>query len=294
MNWFLIALIATFLWAISNIVDEFIVKKYSIGKRGSGGLVLFTSFMGIFMAILIGIFTQGLLSIPFTDKVLLIITGGLTIGWIILYLYTLETEDVSSVVPWFLTIPIFGYILGFIFLGETFALKKIKVDFNVHDQNDLPINRKGAFWHNNRSIYLRKEIELYGRTIIGENVFAIPHFDEKLLQLEVVRVLSSLVYQTRKYIFNKSSDRENLIQILKWCIYAVQYSLAYKNIFPSSKLEAIKIFKTIFKTKTDPKKFLILKIGKDQISTNHIKKAYEFLCEIDLILLKDWKLKNYN
>ncbi|MFA7000382.1 MAG: EamA family transporter, partial [Candidatus Paceibacterota bacterium] len=119
MNWFLIALIATFLWAISNIVDEFIVKKYSIGKRGSGGLVLFTSFMGIFMAILIGIFTEGLLSIPFTDKVLLIITGGLTIGWIILYLYTLETEDVSSVVPWFLTIPIFGYILGYIFLGET-------------------------------------------------------------------------------------------------------------------------------------------------------------------------------
>ncbi|MFA7000051.1 MAG: EamA family transporter, partial [Candidatus Paceibacterota bacterium] len=31
----------------------------------------------------------------------------------------LETEDVSSVVPWFLTIPIFGYILGYIFLGET-------------------------------------------------------------------------------------------------------------------------------------------------------------------------------
>lgn len=122
MNWFLIALIATFLWAISNIVDEFIVKKYSIGKRGSGGLVLFTSFMGIFMAILVGFFTQGLFSIPFTDKFLLIITGGLTIGWIILYLYTLETEDVSSVVPWFLTIPIFGYILGFIFLGETLNL----------------------------------------------------------------------------------------------------------------------------------------------------------------------------
>lgn len=122
MNWFLIALIATFLWALSNIVDEFIVKKYSIGEKGSGGLVLFTSFMGVFMAILIGLFTKGLFDISLTDKILLIITGGITIGWIILYLYTLETEDVSSVVPWFLTIPVFGYILGFIFLGETLNL----------------------------------------------------------------------------------------------------------------------------------------------------------------------------
>ena len=124
MNWFFIALIATFLWGISNIADEFIVKKYSIGKRGSGGLVLFTSFMGILMAILVGLFTKGLFDISLTDKLLLISTGGMTIGWIILYLYTLETEDVSSVVPWFLTIPIFGYILGFIFLGENLTLNQ--------------------------------------------------------------------------------------------------------------------------------------------------------------------------
>jgi len=122
MNWFLIAIGATLLWAISNIVDEFIVKKYSIGKRGSGGLVLFTCFIGIIMAIIIGFFTKGLFQISLIDKLLLILTGGITISWIILYLYTLETEDVSSVVPWFLTIPVFGYILGFIFLGETLTL----------------------------------------------------------------------------------------------------------------------------------------------------------------------------
>ncbi|NVN96739.1 DMT family transporter [Candidatus Nomurabacteria bacterium] len=122
MNWFLIALGATFLWALSNIVDEFIVKKYSIGKRGSGGLVLFTCFMGVFMAVVVGLLTKGLFQIPLSDKLLLIFTGGITIGWIILYLYTLETEDISSVVPWFLTIPVFGYILGFIFLGETLNL----------------------------------------------------------------------------------------------------------------------------------------------------------------------------
>ena len=121
MQWFFIALGAPFLWALVNISDQYLVAKYSTGKRGSGGLVLFSSFIGIFVAMVIGIFVSGIFSIPFLDKILLIITGGITIAWIILYLFTLEIEDVTVVVPWFLTIPIFGYVLGYIFLGETLS-----------------------------------------------------------------------------------------------------------------------------------------------------------------------------
>jgi len=125
MQWFFIALGAPFLWAIVNISDQYLVEKYSTGKRGSGGLVLFSSLIGIFVAAIIGILTSGLFSIPTLDKVLLILTGGITIAWIILYLFTLEIEDVSSVVPWFLTIPIFGYVLGYIFLHETLSIQQI-------------------------------------------------------------------------------------------------------------------------------------------------------------------------
>ena len=119
MQWFFIALGAPFLWALVNISDQYLVARYTTGKRGSGGLVLFSSLIGIFVGVFIGIFTPGIFDIPIFDKILLIITGGITIAWIILYLFTLEIEDVSSVVPWFLTIPIFGYVLGYIFLQET-------------------------------------------------------------------------------------------------------------------------------------------------------------------------------
>lgn len=119
MQWFFIALGAPFLWSLVNISDQYLVAKYSTGKRGSGGLVLFSSLIGIFVAIFIGIFTFGIFEAPFLDKLLLVLTGGIMIAWVILYLFTLEIEDVSSVVPWFLTIPIFGYALGYIFLGET-------------------------------------------------------------------------------------------------------------------------------------------------------------------------------
>lgn len=125
MNWFFITIGAPFLWALVNISDQYLVAKYSTGERGSGGLVLFSSLIGIFVAIIIGVSTYGLFDISITDKLLLILTGGLTIAWVILYLFALEIEDVSTIVPWFLTVPIFGFALGYLFLGEILSIQQL-------------------------------------------------------------------------------------------------------------------------------------------------------------------------
>jgi bacterial/archaeal transporter family protein len=127
MTWFFIALAAPILWAVVNIADKYLVAKYSQKEkeRTSGGLVLFSSFIGIFIAGLIWIFTPNIFDILLSDKILLMVTGLLTIIWIVLYLYTLETEDVSTVAPWFLAVPIFGFVLGYLFLGETLSGQQI-------------------------------------------------------------------------------------------------------------------------------------------------------------------------
>lgn len=127
MNWFFIALIAPFLWAIVNIIDKFLVSRFSQKniERSSGGLVLFSSLIGLFTALFIGIFIPNINDITFIDKLLLIITGGLSIVWIILYLYSLEIEDISTIVPYFLTVPVFGYMFGYIFLGEILTKNQI-------------------------------------------------------------------------------------------------------------------------------------------------------------------------
>src|SRR5689334_2846683 len=127
MNWFFIALGAPILWAIVNIADNYLVAKFSNKEKehSSGGLVLFSSLIGLFIALAIFIFTSHIFNISIIDKLLLLLNGGLTITWIILYLYALEIEDISVVVPWMLTIPIFGYVLGYIFLGETLTLSQI-------------------------------------------------------------------------------------------------------------------------------------------------------------------------
>lgn len=121
MQWFFIALAAPFLWSLVNVSDQYLVQKYATKHRSPGALVLFSSLIGVFTAIIIGFLAHNVFQISLTDKLLLISTGVLTILWVILYLFVLQIEDVSAIVPWFLTVPIFGYILGYFFLGETLS-----------------------------------------------------------------------------------------------------------------------------------------------------------------------------
>lgn len=125
LNWFFIALAAPFLWALVNLADKYLVVNYCGGKKSAGSLVLFSSLIGLIASLTIGIFTRGVFAIPLFDKLLLIFIGTFGICWIILYLFTLEIEDVSAVIPWMLTISVFGYILSYFFLGETLTLAQL-------------------------------------------------------------------------------------------------------------------------------------------------------------------------
>ncbi len=121
MQWFFVALVAPFLWAIVNIADNYLVSRFSRKEeeRSSGALVLFSSLIGILISFLIWAFKPDIFDVPILDKLLLTTTGILTVSWIILYLFSLELEETSAIVPWFLSVPVFGYILGYFFLGET-------------------------------------------------------------------------------------------------------------------------------------------------------------------------------
>jgi len=125
MSWFFIALAAPFLWSLVNIIDQYLVTKYVKKQSGFGGLIIFISLVGIPVSLLIGIFTTGVFQAPILDKLLLVGVGGITVAWTLLYLFALGIEGVSTAALWFLTIPIFGYVLGYVFLGETLSLRQI-------------------------------------------------------------------------------------------------------------------------------------------------------------------------
>src|SRR3989338_9142344 len=124
MNWFLIALISPALLAATNHIDKYLLTTYLKG-RGVGALIIFSSIVGLFIFPFILIFQQNVWDIS-SLQIGIIFSGSVFyIVAILMYLYALKRDEASIVVPLFQTIPIFGFILGYIFLGETLTIRQI-------------------------------------------------------------------------------------------------------------------------------------------------------------------------
>lgn len=173
---------------------------------------------------------------------------------------------------------------------KNFKEKNIHIDINVHALYEMPIYREEAFWHNNRSLYMRMEIQLYGKTIVGKNLFTFENVKKGDMQLESVRVLSSLVYQARKFLINRELKVEERIILMKFCIYATLYALAANQIYPPTKKEAMKLFRERFPDLPDPSHFLHAKVKTMfDISDVDIQMAYDFLTKLDVKLFNQFK-----
>ncbi|MFA6257103.1 MAG: EamA family transporter [Candidatus Paceibacterota bacterium] len=124
MTWFFIALGSVFLWSIVTYLDKFIIERF-IKNRGVGSLILFSAlFAGVVIPI-IAVINPRVLLISSMDICLLGLSGILGSLAIIFYLHALEYEDTSLVIPLFQLIPVFSYVLAYIFLRETLSGKQI-------------------------------------------------------------------------------------------------------------------------------------------------------------------------
>lgn len=117
MHWFLVALGAPVLWAISNHIDKYLISRYA-RSLGIGALVLFSAAIGLPIALGIPLLGVGVLSIGWLPAAAMVASGVLFILSLLPYMYALQHEDASTVVPAFQTIPIFGFALAAAFLGE--------------------------------------------------------------------------------------------------------------------------------------------------------------------------------
>lgn len=120
MLWVYLTLLATAIWAITNIIDKYIVSKY---LREPIVYPIITGFVGLLAAIAVFLFRE------VTFPTINILFASLSIGIlfvlaIIFYYKALKIEEVSRVQPLFYTSPIFVLILATIFLGEIFTVTK--------------------------------------------------------------------------------------------------------------------------------------------------------------------------
>lgn len=121
MQWYFLAFLSPLLWAISNHIDKYILSRY-LKKANSGVLAIFAGLVGFLFSLGVLIFSpENILGINFLNGIIIILNGALLIIAFIPYYYALNNEDASSIAPFYQTIPIFSFILGFFILKESIS-----------------------------------------------------------------------------------------------------------------------------------------------------------------------------
>ena len=144
--------VAILIYSFINFLDKFLISKYC-KHVSEGALLVFSSLIGLPVAILIILFQVNPFQFSHFEVSLLIISGLLYIISLIPYMYALGAGDVSSVVPTFLMMPVFSIIFGLIFLGEQIGLGEVIamliiiigaffISFSIDESQNLKFNKK--------------------------------------------------------------------------------------------------------------------------------------------------------
>lgn len=124
MYWLIYALSGPVLWALSTHIDKYLVERYF--KQGSVAvLMVFTAIIGAFAMPAIWLFRPDVTALDQQSMAVIAVSGILYMSAIYFYLQALQTEEASTIAPFFQAAGIFGLILGFFVLGETISFFQI-------------------------------------------------------------------------------------------------------------------------------------------------------------------------
>jgi uncharacterized membrane protein len=124
MSWFFIALCAPALWSVTNHIDKFLLGKY-FKQGGEGALLIFSCAIALVSVPVIGLFAPHVFAISFWSAVIMIGDGMLYVLALIPYMYAMQKDEASIVVPLFQLVAVFGYIFGLVFLNEHLSLEQL-------------------------------------------------------------------------------------------------------------------------------------------------------------------------
>lgn len=120
----LAALIPPSIYAAVNYIDKYLVSKYFRGG-GVGALMMFSSIVGVFVALCIFIIDPSVASLPAIDGVRIMGNGAIYILAALPYFYAIQKDDVSNIIPLFQLTPVFSYFLEWIILGSRMETHQI-------------------------------------------------------------------------------------------------------------------------------------------------------------------------
>jgi drug/metabolite transporter (DMT)-like permease len=120
MSWLVFAFSGPILWAASTHIDKYLVERY-FKDSNVAVLLIFTALVGLITLPLIWFLVPGVADVGPANAALMAFSGLLYMGAMLFYLRALQSEEASVVAPFFQAAPLFGFVLGYVVLGETLS-----------------------------------------------------------------------------------------------------------------------------------------------------------------------------
>jgi uncharacterized membrane protein len=120
MSWLVFALSGPVLWAISVHLDKYLVERF-FKNSDVAVLLVFTAWIGVLLLPFIWLYEPDVTAPGAASIAVIMASGVLYMGAMLLYLRALQTEEASVVAPFFQASPLFGYGLAYLVLGETLS-----------------------------------------------------------------------------------------------------------------------------------------------------------------------------
>jgi drug/metabolite transporter (DMT)-like permease len=120
MSWLVFAFSGPILWAASTHIDKYLVERY-FKDSDVAVLLIFTALIGLITLPFIWFLAPGVAEVGPANAALMAFSGLLYMGALLLYLRALQSEEASAVAPFFQAAPLFGFVLGYLVLGETLS-----------------------------------------------------------------------------------------------------------------------------------------------------------------------------
>lgn len=122
----IITLLASFLWAITNHIDKYMLCKIDNDTSNVKTLLVFSSFVaGIVLSPIWLCISRFQININSVSLIFIFVSAIIYILATYFYFKALEKNDASIVVVMFQLIPVFSYIFSLIFFKETLNIKEI-------------------------------------------------------------------------------------------------------------------------------------------------------------------------
>jgi bacterial/archaeal transporter family protein len=222
MTWFLIALIAPLLWAISVHMDKFLISRYFKGES-VGALMIFSAFIGILLLPIIYFVEPGVLALKLPFILLLISNGILYVVAMLPYYYALKSGEASIVVPLFQLIPFFNYILGLIFLKENLTVMQIIASLLIilgailissNNNGKVKRHKSKAFWLMALSAFLFSVSILVFKFVAIQNDFWTASFWEYVgLSISAILLFLFIKSYRKQFFYVFESNKFAVISI---------------------------------------------------------------------------------